>query len=134
MLSERVGWHGSARIAGRRTASTALPWQRHSAVAMFRAGGQSMGDMLEFGLFVAILSMAGFAWRGFGAWMRRLESRSADSGATEALEQRLAELEEWHDARAEEYERRIAELEERLDFTERMLGSERRAHLPPADQ
>ena len=93
-----------------------------------------MGDMLEFGLFVAILSMAGFAWRGFGVWMRRLDSKGSDSGTTEALEQRLAELEDWHDARAEAHERRIAELEERLDFTERMLGSERRAQLPPADQ
>ena len=53
---------------------------------MFRASmkGGGMGDMLEFGLFVAILSAAGFAWRP--------------------------------------------------DFTERMLGSEKRRHeLPRAE-
>jgi len=94
-----------------------------------------MGDMLEFGLFVAIVSTAGFAWRGFSVWMRRMESKPVDSGATEALEQRIAELEEWQEGRSEDQDRRIAELEERLDFTERMLGSEqRRRELPRSDQ
>lgn len=94
-----------------------------------------MVDMVEFGLFVAIVSAAGFAWRGFAVWARRMEAKPIDSGATEALEQRLVELEEWQEGRAEEHERRIAELEERLDFTERLLGSEqRRRELPRADQ
>ena len=94
-----------------------------------------MGDMLEFGLFVAVLSAAGFAWRGFSVWARRMDSKPVDSGATEVLEQRIADLEEWQESRSEEQERRIAELEERLDFTERMLGSEqRRRELPRAEQ
>jgi len=93
-----------------------------------------MGDMLEFGLFVAILSAAGFAWRGFSVWARRMDSRSVDAGATEVLEQRIADLEEFQEGRSEEHERRIAELEERLDFTERMLGNEKRRHeLPRAE-
>jgi hypothetical protein len=93
-----------------------------------------MGDMLEFGLFVAILSAAGFAWRGFSVWARRMETKPVDSGVTEALEQRIADLEEWQDGRPEEHERRIAELEERLDFTERLLGGEqRRRELPRAE-
>ncbi len=94
-----------------------------------------MGDMLEFGLFVAILSAAGVAWRGFSVWARRMDSKPVDSGATEVLEQRIADLEEWQEGRSEEHERRIAELEERLDFTERMLGSEKqRRELPRPDR
>ena len=93
-----------------------------------------MGDMLEFGLFMGIITSVGLVFRFSHAFIKRMERGGGSRGQLEEMEQRIADLEDNAEL-STEAEQRILDLEERLDFSERLLGQQRGPTqiTPPAD-
>jgi hypothetical protein len=89
-----------------------------------------MDELARVGVLIAFLTFASVVCYGgitlIGSWRRRLERGSAPPLSPEDLDAIHARL-----AATEALEGRVAELEERLDFAERLLAHQREpAQLP----